>query len=190
MAEAKHVLRTRQWARNTWVALALIALAFIAILVFTGRYQLRPVLSGSMRPGFPIGGLVVTHEVPVNTLKSRDVIVFNRPDRPDELIVHRVTSLKHLDGQLQITTQGDANPAPDPWTVAVRGPVVYRAVFTVPLLGYPAVWAHSPSGRREILTLLGILVLLAAASTWRKEWRSAAKARNGSTPAPDFQRQV
>jgi signal peptidase I len=133
-----------------------------AAAVISGHYQLRPVLSGSMRPGLPVGGIVITKRVPVASLQVRDVVVFHSPDQPQELIVHRIISLAPGASGPVVKTQGDDNSAPDPWTVTLQGETAYRAVYSLPLLGYVAVWAHGPSGRQTLM-VTGLLLLLATA---------------------------
>ena len=147
------------------VALTLVVLVAIvsAAAVLSGRYQARPVLSGSMRPGLPVGGVVVTERVPVSSLDVRDVIVFHRPDVPGDLVVHRIIALRHVGGDTVIRTQGDANAVRDPWRVTLRGSTAYRARFSVPLVGYVAIWWHQPATRSLALVLAGLCALAALA---------------------------
>lgn len=162
----------RRWMGRALLA-AVIGLVGIAVAaVLSGRYQVRPVLSGSMRPGLPVGGVVITHRVPVAALQVRDVVVLHRPDRPRELFVHRLVSLARGPAGLVARTRGDANDAPDPWTVTLRGTTAYRAVFSVPLLGYVAVWAHGPTGR-ETLLVVGLLLVAGAGAGRLTRRRSA-----------------
>jgi len=136
-------------------------LGLAVVAVATGRYQVRPVLSGSMEPGLPVGGIVIIERVPIADLQVRDVVVFHRPDRPDELVVHRIIALTQSANGPVIQTQGDANTIPDPWTVSLRGTAAYRATFTLPVIGYAAVWAHGPTGRAA-LNVVGLLLVLGA----------------------------
>lgn len=138
--------------------------AAAAAAVVSGDYQVRPVLSGSMRPGLPVGGLVIAHRIPIGSLQVRDVVVFRRPDRPAEIVVHRVVSLSPGPAGPVARTQGDANDATDPWQIRLHGPTAYRAAFSVPLLGYPAVWVHGPTGRRTLLAAGLLLMVLAVGS--------------------------
>jgi signal peptidase I len=147
---------------------ALVGLAAAAVL--SGRYQVRPVLSGSMRPGLPVGGVVITKRVPISSIKVRDVIVFHPPGQ-SELVVHRVIKLTHEADGIAIQTQGDANNTPDAWTATLRGSTAYRAVYSVPLVGYVALWAHGPRGRRVLLLVGLVLLIVAAASSLRRRHR-------------------
>jgi signal peptidase I len=162
---ARHGLRersARNWIRGVVLTLLLALVGFASIAVLSGRYQVRPVLSGSMRPGLPVGGVVITQRVPVTSLHVRDVVVLHRPDRPGELIVHRIVALSAGPSGPIVQTQGDANRTRDPWKVALRGTTAYRAVYSVPFVGYAAVWVHSAAGRRTFI-LVGILLVLGAA---------------------------
>jgi signal peptidase I len=141
-----------------------------AAAVLSGTYQVRPVLSGSMRPGLPVGGAVVTHRVPVTSLHQRDVIVFHPPDHPRELVVHRIVAISSGPDGPVVQTQGDANDAPDPWRLTLHGDAVYQAQFSLPLVGYASVWMHSPTGRRSLL-VVGLLLVAAAVFGRRLPWR-------------------
>lgn len=181
--------RVRRLVRIVLVAVVLVLVAIGSVAVLSGRYQVRPVLSGSMRPGLPVGGVVVTKRVPISSLRVRDVVVFHRPDQPQELVVHRIISITHGANGVVVQTQGDANNARDPWKVTLRGTTAYRAVFSVPLVGYAAVWVHNPNGRRTLL-LIGLLLLagtatLTVASRRRSAIRAAATAEDDPDDEPD-----
>jgi hypothetical protein len=92
------------------------------------------------------------------------VAVFHPPSDPGVDYVHRVISLTRAGGAVVVRTQGDANLYPDPWTLRLTGRWAYVARFSVPLLGYPAVWIHSPRGRADMLLLAGILAAVLAGS--------------------------
>jgi signal peptidase I len=167
------------------IVAASLLLALIALGVLSGNYQIRPVLSGSMRPGLPVGGVVITHRVPLDDIKVRDVIVFTRPGNPSEMVVHRVIEI-HRDGAtVTARTQGDANDAPDPWTLNLHGNTAYRAIYTLPLIGYPAVWLHNVNGNHILAAIAGLALLIAAASTWRTDRRRARSAEPAEGPAAD-----
>ena len=164
--------KRRRWSVGTAALVVLgLLLALVAAAILTGRYQVRPVLSGSMRPGFAVGGVVVTERVPLDSIKVRDVIAFHRPDQPSEMVVHRVVSLKRTGSTVTIKTRGDANDVRDPWTVTLRGDTAYKVIFSVPLLGYPAVWFHSSNGQGELLLLGGLAIAIASVVLWRRERR-------------------
>jgi signal peptidase len=143
---------------NVLLAAVLGIAALAAVAVLDGHYQVRPVLSGSMEPLLPVGGVVVTERVPISNLRVGDVVVFHRPDRPAELVVHRIVALMPGMAGPVVRTKGDANATSDPWQVTLRGTTAYRASFSVPVVGYVAVWVHGPTGR-ETLLVVGLLLI-------------------------------
>jgi signal peptidase I len=133
------------------------AVGFAAFSVLSGGWDAAPILSGSMSPGFPVGGVALAEREPVSQLALRDVVIFKNPYHPDVQMVHRIISLKmSKSGQPIIKTQGDANTAPDPWTVTMRGKTVYVVQYTLPLLGYPGVYTNHGLD----LVVAGVILLL------------------------------
>ena len=167
---------------------ALLSLVSVAVFgVASGNWQVRPILSGSMRPGFPIGGVVVTQTVPMDTLQVGMVAVFHPPGQATITYVHRIIWLEHQGNQLLIRTKGDANPVRDPWTLHVHGRYAYVARFTVPLLGYGAVWLHSPTGRRDMLLVAGLAFLVCIATLLAevvRRRRAVQSSETGKEPIP------
>lgn len=163
------------------VLLALVSLiAVAAVGVISGNWQIRPILSGSMRPGFPIGGVVVTKRMPLSDLQIGDVAVLHPPSDPHVQYAHRVIYLRHEGLTDVIRTKGDDNLYRDPWTLRVNSRYVYIAQFTLPLLGYPAVWAHSPSGRFELLIVAALLAILFLLSLMPGRRRARVKRERAS----------
>lgn len=165
---ARRARRARQ-SIGVVIVLGVIACIVIgAVALVNGSWQVNPVLSGSMRPGFSIGGVVISERIPVSELAVRDVIVFERPDNSSELIVHRIVSIeKGLNGKLLIRTMGDANPVRDSWTLIIQGKYAYKVRWALPIVGYVAVAFENHRG----ITLLvaGLLVLLAALLAFRAD---------------------
>lgn len=159
-------------ARGRLVASAVALVLLVGAPTFalaSGRWQVQPILSGSMRPGFAVGGVVVAQHEPLRDLSVGSVIIVHPPDEPNVSIVHRVIRVvaRHPDEAL-VQTKGDDNTSPDPFTATVHGPQVYVARFTLPFVGYPLVWAHSPNGRRVLLGLAALLLVLAATASRRE----------------------
>jgi signal peptidase I len=122
-----------------------------------GTWMVTPILSGSMRPGLAVGGVAISERVPVHSLAVREVIVFQRPDKPSEQVVHRIVQLAvGSSGQVVINTQGDANTVRDPWTLTIRGDTAYRVRWSVPLIGYVAIAFQNHRG----FSLLGAGIVL------------------------------
>jgi signal peptidase len=139
-------------------ALGLVLLAGTAAALGVALYpvvaggQALAVLSGSMTPGLPVGGMIFTREVDPASVEVGDVITFqNSPDAP-ELVTHRVIAIDGSSGAPVFTTKGDANEDPDTDprpASAVRG----ELWFSVPEVGRITSILHSPKG-------VGVLVVL------------------------------
>lgn len=160
------------------------AAGFAAFALVQGTWMVTPVLSGSMRPGLSVGGVVVSQRVPVDSLQVRDVIIFRDPFKPSEQIVHRIVRIsKGPDGKLQFNTQGDANNVPDPWTLTIEGDSIYRARWSVPLVGYVAIAYQNH--RPFFLLGAGIVLIVIALATFletRRERRRRHARRAGRAP--------
>lgn len=151
-------------------ALLVVVLAGAMALV-SGRWMVTPVLSGSMRPGLAVGGVVIAERVPLESIAVRDVIIFHRPDHPTEEMVHRVIDIQGNNGHLELRTQGDANPVRDPWTLTLKQPYAYRVRWSVPLIGYAAVAYQSSKG--FFLMAAGAAALVSTAVVCRTRKRNS-----------------
>jgi signal peptidase len=167
------------------VALLIAALAALAagVVVFAFHLQLRPVLSGSMRPGYQPGDLAVVRPVDVSALEVGDVVVYHPPGEGDEAVMHRIASLEREADGIWITTKGDANDAEDPWGRArLRGDTAYRVAAVVPKVGYLPVWGAGLRG--PLLIGAGLLLALTViAEARRKPGRTrAVEPAEGGSP--------
>ena len=147
------------------ILLAIITGFIIAcIAVLSGNWQIRPILSGSMQPGFSVGGVAITQTIPTSQLKVGDVAVFHPPFLKNTTYIHRIISISKSNKQYIIRTKGDDNPTADPWLLRITSKNAYITRFTLPFIGYLAVWVHSYSGRKIMLTIAGILSIIFVAS--------------------------
>jgi signal peptidase I len=157
------------------------AAGICAFSLVQGTWMATPVLSGSMRPGLSVGGVVVSQRVTVESLHVRDVIIFRDPYKPSEQIVHRIVKIsKGPGGKLLFNTQGDANNVRDPWTLSIEGDSIYRARWSVPLVGYVAIAYQNHRG--FFLLGAGILLILIAITTFFEE-RQRRQRRHSRRPA-------
>ncbi|MDP3063964.1 MAG: signal peptidase I, partial [Chloroflexota bacterium] len=74
--------------------------------------QLLVVLSGSMEPTLPVGGLALMQRVDQATIKAGDIITFRLPKDPNILVTHRAIAVVRQPA-LAFRTQGDAVEEPD-----------------------------------------------------------------------------
>lgn len=153
-----------RWAvENVPIIVLAAAVAGLAVAVLSGSWQVRPILSGSMQPQLPVGGVAISERMPLAALQTGDVIIFRSPADPQELVVHRVISMQPTTGGVVVKTKGDANSFVDPWSPFVlKGPYVYRVWGTVPFVGYLGVAVHSELGQRAAFGGAIVLIVIAA----------------------------
>jgi signal peptidase I len=160
----------RRFFSTVLVLVVLAGVGVVSVALIQGTWQVNPVVSGSMRPGFAVGGVVISERIPVDQLVLRDVMVFASPGDSAKLMVHRIVVMsKNKLGQLVIKTQGDANSVRDPWTLTIRGNYAYVVRWSLPLLGYVAIAYQNNHGL--VLLAAGIVLIAAAASTILKHRR-------------------
>ncbi|MGI0018317.1 MAG: signal peptidase I, partial [Nitrosotalea sp.] len=93
-------------------------------------------------------------------LKVGDIIVFNRPDGHDKVIVHRVAEILNKD-PLVIRTKGDANPGSIPGTdfPITKGDYIGKVVYVVPQIGYVTRILTPPINYIIIAVIVGIMLV-------------------------------
>lgn len=155
-------------------ALGVVVLAFflaVGVGPRTGRYRTLAVLSGSMEPGIPTGGMLVVTPLPTSELRVGDVITYNAPIGSRPLVTHRIIALSDRGPDPVIRTKGDANEAADPWVARLTGPTAWKARFSVPTLGRLLVVFGTRTGR--LVAWVGVPLALGA--LWLAEiWRPRA----------------
>jgi signal peptidase len=139
----------------------------LGVLPRLGLYRPVTVLSGSMRPTFSPGDMVVVVPEPVSSVRVGQVISYQVPTGIHQVETHRI--VKILDGGAHpvIQTQGDANNWPDPWTAKLEGDTAWRMVAVVPHLGYVVNWLRSKTLQRAaIFVAPALLALLILSGIW------------------------
>ncbi|MFD6134015.1 signal peptidase I [Isoptericola sp. NPDC056618] len=147
------------------------------------------VATGSMRPAFDVGTLVVVRPVDVDEITTGQVVTYQLRSGDPTVVTHRVVGLgTTVDGERTLLTRGDANEVADPepvQAVQVRGALWYA----VPQLGR-LMGLGTPEQRRFLTT--GVAVLLLAYASWlvagevreRRGRRSPGAGEPESPPAP------
>jgi signal peptidase len=136
------------------VAALLVVAVFAALFVLPRAFgwSTLVVLSGSMEPAMPVGGLAFVEPVDNDDeVQIGDVVTYPRPDRSGTLVSHRVFAVSDHLGGPTIWTIGDANEAPDPWAVT-DDDLVGRVRFTLPYMGTLS---------QELQTPMGFLIAIA-----------------------------
>ena len=155
------------------VVKAAIGTVVLGLLTLAIGPQLYPfqafyVRTGSMSPGIPVGSLVVATRASAADLKPGNVIVFQRPDRPQMMVVHRITAIEQTASGPVFVTKGDANGSPDAWVVPATGEG-WRAEYSISRAGFLVGWLHAAVSRRG---WLGSLAIAAAVYILIVIWRS------------------
>ncbi len=186
---------------QTVVVISLIALAvfifwFGSQAVLNTSYPALAVVSGSMcipqndacdgwfhpfSHTLHIGDLIIVQGVNPDDLNTdypnSDIIVFHKPENPDELIVHRIVAEEERNGTLYFYTKGDGNsrvkwpeiPQPsdyDPWNNRNGVPeslVVGKVVMRIPWVGHIALFMNprqNPWGLPIVVALIILIVVL------------------------------
>lgn len=134
----------------------IIIVAFMALLYVPRIAGITPyvVLSGSMEPAYHVGSLIFVNKN-FDSIEVGDPITFYVSN--NTLVTHRVVD---IDTQRMLyTTKGDANNTPDGSLVAYNN-IVGVPLFTIPYLGYVAVFAISFNGKIVLASLVALMILL------------------------------
>jgi signal peptidase len=137
------------------VVLGLIASYAVAATFF--HVRVSPVLTGSMRPAYAPGDVIITRPVNVHSLRPGDIAVFVPPGE-SSAYAHRLTSVTNKNGSVVVTTRGDANQAADPWHAKLNGSTVPKVVGTLPAVGRPMTWIHARWLPAAAIAVLGLLL--------------------------------
>ncbi len=77
-----------------------------------GKYSFFKVVTPSMEPTLSVGEVIMTKEIPLDTVQVGDIISFRSQsaDMYGAVITHRVVEISNAEnGEIQLVTQGDAN---------------------------------------------------------------------------------
>jgi signal peptidase len=136
----------------------LLPLATFVVATWLLGWRLHIVESGSMRPTFPVGSLLVVEPGDASEVEAGMAMTFEDPMQPGRLVTHRVTAVLDRPGGRFFTTRGDANTADDPAPVparSVRGWVRWH----VPNLGYAFDWLRWPRGFVLLVVVPSLLLV-------------------------------
>ena len=175
------VERQPVWRRIMHVLASIVMYAVIALVLLLTLgprflpFQTFYIRTGSMRPGLPVGSLVVSTRQPAANLRVGDVITFNRPGVPGDVVTHRIAAIESSPTGPVFVTKGDANGVPDSWRVNATGDG-WKYAFSVPYVGYAVGYLQSGLagiGARGALIILG--TVLALWVIWRNPKKDEAE---------------
>ena len=119
------------------------------------------VSSGSMIPNLNVFDVIVVQgNVPFDHIKVGDIIVFNRPNGHDRVIVHRVAEILNQN-PLVIRTKGDANPGSIPGTdfPITKQEYIGKVEYVIPQIGYVTRILTPPINYIIIAVIIGIMLV-------------------------------
>jgi signal peptidase I len=155
-----------------WAATALVvALALVYGAMRLADWRPLTIVTGSMRPAYSPGDLIIVSPQRASAVRPGEVITFAHPRRRGRTLTHRVVNVQSglpvAPGWLAITTKGDANTAPERWSIRADGNVG-RVRAHLPRVGEIAapLGAGVPRG-----AAIGALTLLTASLALWGIWR-------------------
>jgi signal peptidase len=167
---AAALLRSLDLLARGALALACLALLGLGVLPRTGWYRPVTVLSGSMRPAFAPGDMVVVTPEPVQAVRPGQIISYRIPIGDHHVQTHRVLTVARKGARVAVRTKGDANATADPWTAELHGTTVWHVRGVLPKVGWVVFWFRSPLVHALTVLLAPLLLaLFGVAQIWRRE---------------------
>jgi signal peptidase len=143
------------------IVIGVVLIWFAVKVVFNVDNPFYVVSSGSMIPVLNVGDILIVKDGNTfNSLKVGDIIVFNRPQGGDRVIVHRIIEISVRFGENVIVTKGDANDGIIPGTdFPIREKDYIGSVaYTVPKVGLVLKYLNPPVNYIIIAGIIGILI--------------------------------
>jgi signal peptidase len=139
-----------------------IAIIWIGLrIAFGTENPFYVVSSGSMVPNLNVFDVIIVQgNASFDHLKIGDIIVFNRPDGHDRVIVHRVAEILNKN-PLVIRTKGDANPGSIPGTdfPITKQEYIGKVEYVIPQIGYVTRILTPPINYIIIAVIIGIMLV-------------------------------
>jgi len=148
---------------------ASVALVGLGLLPRTGWYRPVTVLSGSMRPAFSPGDVIIVTPERASDVRAGQVISYRIPVGDHHVQTHRVVKVVRGGTHPVVKTKGDANNAADPWTARLDGTTAWRVRAVLPKVGRVVFWFRSPLVHNLTVVVAPLLLaLLGVLQIWRR----------------------
>jgi signal peptidase len=138
-----------------------VLVVWLGIWFAFGANPFYVVSSGSMEPVLKVNDVLIVRDGESwEELNVGDIIVFNRPEGGDRVIVHRIVDTDvDGDGEMMIRTKGDANPASIPGTdYPIRqDDYIGKVIYVIPGIGVITKVISPPVNYIIIAIILAIL---------------------------------
>ncbi len=109
---------------------------FILLISCQFRFGLLVIATESMTGTLDQGDALIYKQYTNQTIKPGEILVFRSNEKR---VIHRVTHLENINGELRIYTKGDANDAPDPGYITPND-IIGIQHWKIKFLGYPTLW--------------------------------------------------
>jgi signal peptidase len=143
------------------IVIGVVLIWFAVKVVFNVDNPFYVVSSGSMIPVLNVGDILIVKDGNTfNSLKVGDIIVFNRPQGGDRVIVHRILEITDRFGEKVIVTKGDANDGIIPGTdfPILEKDYIGSVAYTVPKVGLVLKYLNPPVNYIIIVGIIGVLI--------------------------------
>ena len=143
------------------IVIGVVLIWFAVKVVFNVDNPFYVVSSGSMIPVLNVGDILIVKDGNTfNSLKVGDIIVFNRPQGGDRVIVHRIIEISDRFTEKVIVTKGDANDGIIPGTdFPIREKdYIGTVAYTVPKVGLVLKYLNPPVNYVIIAGIIGVLI--------------------------------
>lgn len=132
----------------TWISLSILIILAIFLVFYVISYKVAEskgkapyfnmftVISQSMKPSIDVNDVLLVKKVNVNKLKVGDVITFFPSTNifANSTLTHRINKIEYVNGEIQITTKGDANKTIDAYYVYEKD-ILGKVILVIPGLG-------------------------------------------------------
>ena len=138
-----------------------VLVVWLGIYFVFGANPFYVVSSGSMEPVLKVNDVLIVRDGGSwQDLTIGDIIVFNRPEGGDRVIVHRIADIvMYANGERIVRTRGDANPASIPGTdYPIRqDDYIGKVIYVIPGIGVITKVISPPVNYIIIAIILAIL---------------------------------
>jgi signal peptidase len=143
------------------IVIGVVLIWFAVKVVFNVDNPFYVVSSGSMIPVLNVGDILIVKDGNTfDSLKIGDIVVFNRPEGGDRVIVHRIIDMSDRFGEKIIVTKGDANEGIIPGTdFPIREKdYIGTVAYVIPKIGLILKYLNPPVNYIIIAGIVGILI--------------------------------
>jgi len=167
------------WLGTTLLAVVVLCVCSVVAGAALG-YRAVTIRSGSMTPTIAVGDVVIDRSVSPLQVRPGEIVTFRDPRLDEQLVTHRVMSMRRSGDRVYFVTKGDANVVTEHWDVPVSGHIGHE-LLVLPSVGRAVADLGLPMVR---VAALALLALWLAVVGLRWIWRDPAPADLECPAAP------